>query len=209
MPTEHSSPVSRRKLGIFGVVAVIARAAGRGDRHPGARGFQRQAARMDRQPGHSDGRGGAARRQGSQRHHRSAGPAGGLLSRADLCARQRLPEKLERRHRRQGQGRPGDRRDRGAGPRPAAAAGARRSRQPAGQREIVRSHADPPQIADRLEFRLDAGNRRAHRRPLQQEGRGQFRPGQCRAAGGAGRLQERSPCRSTAWSPPAIPTSAP
>ena len=49
---------------------------------------------------------------------------------------------------------------------------------------------DAPQNADRLEFRFDAGNRRAHRRPLQQEGRGQFRPGQCRAAGGAGRLQE-------------------
>ena len=145
---------------------------------------------MDRQSGHSDGRGGAARRQGSQRHHRPAGPAGGLLPRADLCARQRLPEKLERRYRRQGQGRPGDRRNRGAGPRPAAAAGARRSRQPGGQRETVRSHADPPQIADRLEFRFDAGNRRALRRPLQQEGRGQFRPGQCRAAGGAGRLQE-------------------
>jgi hypothetical protein len=57
-------------------------------------------------------------------------------------------------------------------------------------------------------FVVDAGNRRAHRRPLQQEGRGQFRPGQCRAAGGAGGLQEDHRCRSTAWSPPAIPTSA-
>ena len=37
----------------------------------------------------------------------------------------------------------GDRRNRGAGPRPAIAAGARRSRQPAGQRETVRSHAGP------------------------------------------------------------------
>ncbi len=145
---------------------------------------------MDRRPGHSDRRGGAAGRQGSQRHHRSAGPAGGLLPRADLCARQRLSEELERRYRRQGQGRAGDRRNRGAGPRPAAAAGARRSRQPAGQRETVRSHAEPPQNPDRVEFRLDAGNRRAHRRPLQQERGGQRQPGQCRAARGAGRLQE-------------------
>src|SRR6266853_1036131 len=52
---------------------------------------------MDRQPGCPDGRRGAARRQGSQRHPRSAGPAGGLLSSADLCAGQRLPEKLTRR----------------------------------------------------------------------------------------------------------------
>src|SRR5450756_3243458 len=107
---------------------------------------------MDRRPGHSDGRGGAARRQGSQRHHRPAGPAGGLLPRADLRPRQRLPEGLERRYRRQGQGGPGDRRDRGAGPRPAAAAGARRSRQPGGQREIVRGDADPPQIADPVSY---------------------------------------------------------
>ena len=46
------------------------------------------------------------------------------------------------------------------------------------------------QDAARLELRLDAGNRRAHRRPQQQEGRRQIRPGQCRAAGSAGRLQE-------------------
>ena len=40
----------------------------------------------------------------------------------------------------------------------------------AGQREAVGSDAEPPQDADRVELRLDAGNRRAHRRPLQQEG---------------------------------------
>ncbi len=190
MPTEQNSPVSRRKLGIFGVVAGIAAVL---VVVTGIRAREDSSARLREwtdEPGHSDGRGGAARRQGAQRHHRSAGPAGGLLPRADLCPRQRLPEELERRHRRQGQGRAGDRRNRGAGPRPAAVAGARRSRQPGGQRETVRSNADPPQIADRLEFRVDAGNRRALRRPLQQEGRGQFRPGQCRTAGGAGRLQE-------------------
>ena len=189
-PTEQSSPVSRRKLGMFavaaGIVALLVVVTG-------IRAREDSSARLrewtDNQAD-SDGRGGAARCQGSQRDHRSAGPAGSLLPRADLCARQRLPEKLERRHRRAGQGRAGDRRNRGAGPRPAIAAGARRSRQPAGEREIVRSHAEPPQIADRLEFRFDAGNRRAHRRPLQQEGRGQFRPGQCRTARGAGRLQE-------------------
>ena len=46
------------------------------------------------------------------------------------------------------------------------------------------------QIAARLELRFDAGNRRAHCRPQQQEGRRQIRPGQCRAAGSARRLQE-------------------
>ena len=209
MPTEQSSPVSRRKLGIFGRCGGYRRGAGRGDRHPGARGFQRQAARMDRQPGDPDGRGGAARRQGAQRHHRSAGPAGGLLPRADLRPRQRLSEKLERRHRRPGQGRPGDRRNRGAGPRPAIAAGARRSRQPGGQRETVRSHAEPPQDADRLEFRLDAGNRRAHRRSLQQE-RPRSMPARPMSSGWRRwPATRRSPCRSTAWSPRAIPTSAP
>ena len=54
----------------------------------------------------------------------------------------------------------------------------------------VGSDAEPPQDAARLELRLAAGDRRAHRRSRQQEGGGQFRPGQCRAAGGAGRLQE-------------------
>ena len=145
---------------------------------------------MDRRPGDPDGGGGAARRAGAERDLRFAGAARGLLPRADLRARQRLSEKLERRHRRAGQGRPGDRRDRGPGPRPAIAAGARRSRQPASQRETVGSDADAAQDADRVEFRLDAGNRRAHRRSLQQERRGQCQPGQCRAAGSARRLQE-------------------
>ena len=145
---------------------------------------------MDRQPGDPDRGGGTARRQGSQRHHRSARQAGSLLSRADLCPRQRLSQELERRHWRQGQGRAGDRRNRGAGSRPAAVAGARRSRQPAGQRETFGGDVEPPPNADPVEFRFDAGNRRTHRRPLQQERRGQCQPGQCRAARGAGRLQE-------------------
>ncbi len=70
-----------------------------------------------------------------------AGPAGGQSPRADLCARQRLREELERRHRRRGQGRADARRNRGAGPRPAVAAGARRSDQRRSQREAFRSHA--------------------------------------------------------------------
>ena len=60
MPTEHSSPVSRRKLGIFGVVAgvaavllVITGIRARED-------SSAQAARMDRQSGNPDGRGGDA-----------------------------------------------------------------------------------------------------------------------------------------------------
>ena len=84
----------------------------------------------------------------------------------------------------------GDRRDRGAGPRPAVAAGARRSREPAGQRQAVGSDLEPAQDAGRLELRLGAGDRRAHRRPRQQERGGQVRAGQCRAAGSARRLQE-------------------
>ena len=56
--------------------------------------------------------------------------------------------------------------------------------------QTVGGDAEPAQDAGRLELRLGAGDRRAHRRPLQQEGGGQFRPGQCRAAGGARRLQE-------------------
>ena len=56
--------------------------------------------------------------------------------------------------------------------------------------QAVGGDADAAQVAARLELRLDAGNRRAHRRPQQQEGRREIRPGQCRAAGSAGRLQE-------------------
>ena len=48
--------------------------------------------------------------------------------------------------------------------------------------KLSEADAGPPPDADPLEFRLDAGNRRAHRRSLQQERRGQFQPGQCRAA---------------------------
>ncbi len=145
---------------------------------------------MDRRSGHPDGRRDPARCQGSERHARSAGAAGGLFPRPDFCPRQRLSEELERRYRRQGQGRAGHCRNRGARPRPATLAGPRRPGQPAGQRQIVGSHPDAPQVADRIELRLDAGDRRTHRRPLQQERRGQFRPGQCRAARGARRLQE-------------------
>ena len=165
--------------------------------------------RMDRRSGHSDGRGGAARRQGAQSDHaRPAGPARGLSSRADLRARQRLSEELERRYRRAGQGRAGDRRDRGARPRPAVAAGQSRSCQPAGQRETLGSDAEPPQIAGRLELRLGAGNRRAHRRPLQQEGRGQFRHRPMSSGWRRWPATRRSRRRSTASSPRAIPTSA-
>ena len=145
---------------------------------------------MDRCPGDTDGGRRAAQRPRAQSDHRSAGPAGGLFARADLCARQRLSQELECRHRRQGQGRRCDRRDRGAGSRPAIAAGEGRSRQPAVERAIVGSNADAAQDAARLELRLDAGNRRAHRGPQQQEGRRQIRPGQCRTAGSTRRLQE-------------------
>ena len=45
MPTEPRPPVSRRKLGIFGVVALIGRRSDRRHRHPRPRGFRREAAR--------------------------------------------------------------------------------------------------------------------------------------------------------------------
>ena len=64
-----------------------------------------------------------ADRGGQQVLARPAGPARGLFAGADLCPRQRLPEGLVRRHRRAGEGGPAPRRDRGARPRPAAAAG--------------------------------------------------------------------------------------
>ena len=118
---------------------------------------------MDRQPGDPDRRGGAARRPGARRHPRSAGPAGSLFARADLRPRQRLSEELERRHRRAGQGRPGDRRDRGAGSRPAIAAGARRSRQPAGQRQAVGGDAEPP--PDRWSPRTSSRSRKSTSAP--------------------------------------------
>ena len=209
MPTEQRPPVSRRKLGLFGVVALIAARADRRHRHPGARGF--------RAPSCSEWTDDQAiptvavalpRCPRAQPHHRSAGPAGSLFARADLCARQRLSEELERRYRRAGQGRPGDRRDRGARPRPAIAAGQGRSRQPAVERAAVGGDAEPAQDAARLELRLDAGNRRAHRRPRQQEGRRQFRHRPMSSGWRRWRATRRSPCRSTAWSPRATPTSA-
>ena len=203
-------PVSRRKLGIFGVVALIGGGAASSPPASGpARMSERQAQGMDRQPGRS-------RRSPSRfpnakalsPTHRSAGPAGGLFARADLRARQRLSEKLERRHRRPGQGRPADRRDRGAGPRPAIAAGAGRSRQPAGQRATVGGDADAAQVAARLELRLDAGDRRAHRRPRQQEGCRQFRRRPMSSGWKRWPATRRSPRRSTASSPRATPMSA-
>ncbi len=64
---------------------------------------------------------------------RSAGPARGLFAGADLCARQRLSQGVEGRHRHAGQGRAAARRDRRARPRPADHAGPGRCRQRAGQ----------------------------------------------------------------------------
>jgi len=87
MPTEQSSPVSRRKLGIFGVVAVIGALL---VVVTGIRAREDSSAKLREW---TDNQAiptvavGAARRQGSERHHRSAGPAGGLLSRPDLRAR--------------------------------------------------------------------------------------------------------------------------
>ncbi len=190
MPTEQNSPVSRRKLGIFGVVAGIAAVLvvvtgirAREDASAKLREWTDDQAIPTVAVVLPDARALNAtidlpgRLEAYYRAPIFARVSGYLKSwSADIGAKVKAG--------------PGDRRDRGAGPRPAAVAGARRSRQPGGQRETVGSDADAPQDADRVEFRLDAGNRRAHRRSLQQEGRGQFRPGQCRAAGGAGRLQE-------------------
>ena len=80
MPTEHSSPVSRRKLGIFGVVAGIAAVL---VVVTGIRAREDSSAKLREwtdDQADSDRRGDAAGRQGAQRHPRSAGPAGGLFS---------------------------------------------------------------------------------------------------------------------------------
>ena len=137
-----------------------------------------------------------------------ARPVRGQSARADLCAGQRLREGLEGRHRRRGQGRTDARRDRGAGPRPAIAAGARRSDQRRSQRQAFGGHAVAR--ADPADFgrRFPAGGRSARGRPRQQAGRGPFQRSQRRAPGSLWRATRRSPRRSTASSPSATPTSA-
>ena len=208
MPTEHSSPVSRRKLGIFGVVAGVGAVL---VVVTGIRAREESGAKLREWTDNQaiptvavvlpDAK-------ALSRHHRSAGPAGGLFARADLRARQRLPEELERRHRRAGQGRAGDRRNRGAGPRPAIAAGARRSRQPAGQREAVGGDADPPQ--DRCSPRTSSRCRKSTSAPpTSPTRRPRSIPARPMSSGWRRwRATRRSPCRSTASSPRAIPTSA-
>ena len=105
MPTEPRPPVSRRKLGIFGVVALIGAGL---IVATGIRAREDSSAKLKEW---TDNQAiptvavALPERQGAQSHHRSAGPAGSLFARADLRARQRLPQKLERRHRRPGQGR--------------------------------------------------------------------------------------------------------
>src|SRR5437764_1759901 len=108
---------------------------------------------MDRRSGRSDGGRGFARREGTERYTRPARQAGSVLSRADLCAGQRLLEKLERRYRGAGQGRTGDRRNRSAGSRSAAVAGAGRSREPGGERKIIGSDADAAEKIGRASCR--------------------------------------------------------
>ena len=190
MPTERNSPVSRRKLGIFGVVAgiaallvVVTGIRAREDSSAKLREWTDEQAVPTVAVVLPDARVLKAtidlpgRLEAYYRAPIFARVSGYLKSwSADIGAKVKAG--------------PGDRRNRGAGPRPAAVAGARRSGEPGGQREIVGGHVDASQIADRLEFRFDAGNRRTLRRSLQQEGRGQFRPSQCRAAGGPGGLQE-------------------
>ena len=91
---------------------------------------------------------------------------------ADLRAGQRLREGLEGRYRRLRQGRADARRDRGARPRPAVAAGARRSFQRRGQRPARGGHAGARAQPAGFERRFAAGSRPALGRPRQQAGRG-------------------------------------
>ena len=119
-----------------------------------------------------------------------ARPVGGQSARADLCAGQRLREGLEGRHRRRGQGRTDARRDRGARPRPAVAAGARRPDQRRSQRQTFGGHAVARADAADFGRRFPAGRRSARGRPRQQAGRGPFQRSQCRAPRGSGGLQD-------------------
>ena len=190
-PLNQRPPVSRRKLGIFGVVAVIG--AGlivvTGIRAREESGVEAEG--MDRRPGHSDGR-----RRIRPTPRRSTPPSicpGRLeaYSRAPIFARVSGYLKSW---------------SADIGARVKAGQVIAEIEAPDLDQQLLQARADlasqqasaklseatlnAAQVADRFELRVDAGNRRAHRRPLQQEGRGQFRPGQCRAAGGARRLQE-------------------
>ena len=115
---------------------------------------RRQAERMDRDSG------GARRRRGAARHPRpkvdirSAGPARGLYAGADLCARQRLSEGLEGRHRHAGQSRRSSRRNRRARSRSADHAGRSRPRQRAGQFQALRRDAAARPAIDQFRRRV-------------------------------------------------------
>ena len=130
---------------------------------------------------------------------RPAGPARGLFARADLCPRQRLPEGLARRYRHAGEGGPAPGRDRGARPRPAAAAGqGRRWPAPRRPRRWPTVTAQRWQQLGGANTRVAPDRRREDRRPHRQAGADQGRAGRRRSPGGARRLQAHRWRRSTA-----------
>ena len=105
MPTEHSSPVSRRKLGIFGLVAGIAAVLVVVTGIRAREDSEREAAEWTDDQAIPTV---AVTLPDAKVLNATIDLPGRLeayYARADLCARQRLSEELERRHRRQGQGR--------------------------------------------------------------------------------------------------------
>ena len=142
--------------------------------------------------GHPVGPGGERHLAGDRRQQvlaRPAGPPRSLCPCADLRPRQRLPEGLVRRYRRTGEGGPAARRDRGARPRPAAAAGQGGAGQRPGGRDAGRGDGATLADAGRDQHGGQADRRREDRRPHGQAGADQGGQGQCRSARSARRLQ--------------------
>ena len=114
MPTEQPPTVSRRKLGIFGVVALIGAGL---IVATGIRAREDQGSKLREWTDNQAVPTVAVALPNARALNPTLELPGRLEAyyRAPIFARvSRLSEKLERRYRRQGQGGPGDRRDRGA-----------------------------------------------------------------------------------------------
>ena len=120
---------------------------------------------------------------------RSARPAGGLFPGADLCARQRLPEGLEGRHRRVGQSRRSARRNRRTRSRPADHAGQAELASAQANATLSQATLQRGQHLISIGRRIEAGSRTSGGRCLQQARVGQFGASQSRPPARAGEIQ--------------------